>query len=108
MEQAHGSLDQPLNETAFVPVALRPQILPDFVRLEEIVFVEKQNAGQVARIVGVHALILPTESRRGTYTWPSISGSFSLCKRSRSFRNAVALCFLALAATLLTLRCLFC
>src|SRR5204863_2483801 len=52
VEQRHGRLDQPLHEAPLRAGAFGPQVFPDLVRLEEVVPVEEQDAGQVARVVG--------------------------------------------------------
>src|SRR6266508_399181 len=52
--QPDGGLDQALVELPLRSERLRPEVLPDLVRLEERLFVEEHDAGQVARVV-LHA-----------------------------------------------------
>src|SRR5262249_10150455 len=66
MAQSDGRLDQPLIELSLQVVRLCPQVLPDFVGLEEVAVIEQQDARQIAGIVGpvrrAHAAVFPLPS----------------------------------------------
>jgi len=58
VEQRDRRLDQPLVEALLRTATVRPQLLPDVVRLEEVAGVEQQDARQVTRVVRLHGGIL--------------------------------------------------
>src|SRR5262249_55125770 len=66
--QPDGGLDEALVEAALGPVALRPQVLPDLVGLEEVLRVEQHDPRQVTRVVWLHARLL---ARPALYLYPS-------------------------------------